>query len=64
MAVNCHITASTHQGGNFTAGKLPTTTMKTIESRSCGGGALGGFTLYDKFRSAISSKLSLFVRTE
>ena len=27
MAINRHITASTHLGGNFTAGKLPTITL-------------------------------------
>ena len=28
MAVNRHITGTAHQGGNFTAGKIPTTTLK------------------------------------
>ena len=27
MAVNRHITASAHQGGNFKAGRLPTITL-------------------------------------
>ena len=30
MAVNRHITGTAHQGGNFTAGKIPTTTLKSI----------------------------------
>ena len=30
MAVNRHVTASAHQGGNFTAGKLPTITLKDL----------------------------------
>ena len=28
MAVNHHITGTAHQGGNFTAGKIPTTTLQ------------------------------------
>ena len=28
MAVNRHITGTAHQGGNFTAGKIPTTTLQ------------------------------------
>ena len=32
MVVNRHVTASAHQGGNFMAGKLPTTTLKKIIS--------------------------------
>ena len=31
---NRHITGTAHQGGNFTAGKIPTTTLQTIE-REC-----------------------------
>ena len=27
MAVNRHIAGTAHQGGNFTAGKIPTTTL-------------------------------------
>ena len=27
MAVNRHITGTAHQGGNFTAGKIPSTTL-------------------------------------
>ena len=29
--VNRHITGTTHPGGNLTAGKIPTTTMKEID---------------------------------
>ena len=31
MAINRHITASAHQGDNFTAEKLPTTTLEIFE---------------------------------
>ena len=34
MALNRHITGTAHQGGNFTAGKMPTTTLiNTLLSR-------------------------------
>ena len=33
MAVNRHITGTAHQGRNFTAGKVPTTTLKFWSSR-------------------------------
>ena len=32
MAVNCYITGTAHQGGNFTAGKIPTITLKNTSA--------------------------------
>ena len=50
MAVNRHITASAHQSGNFTAGKLPTITP-IIYEEGCQAGNVNGWKVNTRDRS-------------